>query len=152
MKRKILAGMLLVFLVLGAVLGILLFPQMKNEAILSDLVADFSDAVAEHSSQPIVEAKGIYGKLNGNGNGIQFFGAVLVKKDSVKDPQLRKASLEKEFETVELSEQVGSEIVSKYLEHRSLSFDAAPKEGEGYLAVCFFTTRPDGELSDPMGH
>ena len=152
MKRKILAGMLLVFLVLGAVLGILLFPQMKNEAILSDLVAEFSAAVAEHSSQPIVEAKGIYGKLNGNGNGIQFFGAVLVKKDSVKDPELWKASLEKKFETVELSEQVGSEIVSKYLEHRSLSFDAAPKEGEGYLTVCFFTTRPDGELSDPMGH
>ena len=61
---------------------------------------DFSDTISEKTQAKVVESKGVYGKLNGNGNGIDYFGAVLLNKADVADLDALLVLLEEDFEIV----------------------------------------------------
>ncbi len=126
-------------------------PPITNSIILSSLAGDFADEVATSGAQ-IIEAEKIYGKLNGNGNGISFFGALLVKKDSVADIDALISELDEDFEIVEYYEPTNAQVTSKHLEHGNLEFDTDIASGE-YLVLCFHeSSHPMANEFDIKGH
>lgn len=141
-----------VLLIVIAIAALLIFPKMKNEHILSNKVDDFTDIVSQYATDPIVETKSTYGKLNGCGNGIDFFGAVLVKKDAVPDMDALLARLKESFYVVEVLDQTDKHIVTKHLEHEKLNYDTAISEADGYITICFLTSDPNASLLDIAGH
>ncbi len=56
-----------------------------NPSILRGLVNDFEMEIESADGIELIETQSAYGKLNGNGNGFNYFGAALVKTD---DPAL----------------------------------------------------------------
>ena len=50
----------------------------RNAKILRSMVREFSRTISETGAK-VVETKSVYGKLNGNGNGINYFGAVSIR-------------------------------------------------------------------------
>ena len=88
---------MLVLLVLGTVIALLFY---WNSFILRGLVSDFKSELRAAEGIEIVETVSDYGKLNGNGNGINYFGAVLVK---VEGPDVLDTlvSLNKDFDVMD---------------------------------------------------
>lgn len=125
----------------------------KNEKNLEALMDVFSSTISEFAKSDIIETKSVYGKLNGNGNGINYFGAVLIRKESIDDMDALIAKLDGQFEIVECCIQKKSEITSKYLEHRKLEYDTDVKEENGYISIAFFNSKhPDSDFWDEAGH
>ncbi len=128
-----------------------IIPSTTNTIILNALTNDFQNKI-EKNSVKIMEAEKIYGKLNGNGNGINFFGAVLVEKDSVADIEALMDELGEGFEAVEYYEPSGAAVASKHLEHGNLEFDTDISGGE-YLVICFHeSSHPMANSLDIKGH
>ncbi len=152
-KLKIAAVVALAVLVecAGIAFAVKHFPWRKNERILLSLMHEFKGVVSEHAD--IVEDQSVYGKLIGNGNGIQYFGCVLILKDSLKDEKALMEELGERFESVGCRRQEGQEISEKYLEHRRLQYDTPIDDGQTYLTVYFFNSRhPDSHEWDVAGH
>ncbi len=143
MKVKIIL-VVVVFAVLLLCLG--------NAINLSILMGNFTGTVSDYASGEILELKSVYGKLNGNGNGTQYFGAALLKAESVKDLDALVAALEEKFEVVEVLEQQGAKIESRHLEHRELKFTAALDQNTAYIAVCFYDSTRNSNPLDIAGH
>ena len=115
---------------------------------------DFVGAISEYEEDvKIIETKSTYGKLVGNGNGIEYFGAVLVERDSVPNIDAILQDLNLQFESVEVLDQENQIIRSKYLEHRSLKYETEIPDGARYITICFFnSTHPNSDLLDIAGH
>lgn len=93
------------------------------------------------------------GKLNGNGNGIQYFGSVLIRKDSIKDVASLVEKLDLQFEIVEYCVQDECDISSKYLEHKTLRYDSPIDSDSEYISLIFFNSKhPDSDFLDIAGH
>ena len=134
-------------------IGSLLFGGPKNQKLLDSMMKEFVDTVTEYTTADILETKSVYGKLNGNGNGINYFGAVLLDKDAVEDVDALMARLDEIFEIVECTEQKDSAIKSKHLQHEKLSYDTDMEDGRSYLSICFYNGgHPDSDLNDLKGH
>ena len=88
----------------------------------------------------ILDMKSAVGKLNGDGNDIQFFCAVLVQSESPAIPQSAADTLSKLFHDAGIDVQTGTAIENAYLQHKELSFKL---EGDGatHYAVWFYTDR-----------
>lgn len=149
METKIIrtAGiLLLVLLVLGTVIALLFY---WNSFILRGLVSDFKSELRAADGIEIIETVSEYGKLNGNGNGINFFGAVLVK---VEDPVVLDTlvSLNKDFDVMDYYKQEKREIDLDYAEHAHLSFENLSPD---YYVVWFYqSSHPHANLLDIKGH
>lgn len=124
----------------------------RNAKILRSMVREFSRTISGTGAK-VVETKSVYGKLNGNGNGINYFGAALVRIDSVKDIDLLIAKLDEQFEYVDYCVPDESEIRSECLEHRKLSYDTVIDGSDEYISVFFYVSHhPDSDLCDLAGH
>lgn len=149
METKIIrtAGiLLLVLLVLGTVIALLFY---WNSFILRGLVSDFKSELRAVEGIEIIETVSEYGKLNSNGNGINFFGAVLVKAE---DPAVLDAlvSQNKDFELLDYYKQEKREIDLKYAQRAHLSFENLSPD---YYVVWFYeSSHPHANLLDIKGH
>ena len=153
LKRTLLVIGLIIVIGIGVYCVTQNTPAKKNDRILAGLLNDFTDAISTLSQAKIVETKGICGKLYGNGNGMQYFGAVLVKQDSINDVTALLEQLDQMFEIVAVAAQEDNEIESKCLEHQSLRFDTTVSDGTQYVSVWFFnSSHPDSDLRDIRGH
>jgi len=153
LKRVLLVFGLIIVIGIGVYFVTQNTPAKKNDRILWGLLNEFSDAISSLSQAEIVETKGICGKLYGNGNGMQYFGAVLVKQDSIKDMTALLEQLDQMFEIVAVAAQEDNEIESKYLEHQSLSFDTTVSDDTQYVSIWFFnSSHPDSNPYDIRGH
>ena len=138
--------MLLVLLILGTAIALLFY---WNSLILRGLVSEFKSELRAAEGIEIIETVSDYGKLNGNGNGINFFGAVLVKAD---DPAVLDAlvSLNKDFELLDYYKQEKREIDLKYAQRAHLSFENLSPD---YYVVWFYeSSHPHANLLDIKGH
>ena len=88
----------------------------------------------------ILDMKSAVGKLNGDGDEIQFFCAVLVQSDSPAIPQSAADALSKLFHDAGIQLQSGAKVESSYLQHKDLTFK---QEGNGtsHYAVWFYTNK-----------
>lgn len=155
--KKILTAAVIVLLILaigaGTVYAAAYFKGNKNEKNLDELMEVFSGTISDHADADIIEAKSAYGKLNGNGNGVQYFGSVLIRKDSVKDIDSLVEELDGQFEIVEYCAQEGADISSKYLEHQALRYDSPIDADSEYISIIFFnSSHSDSDLFDIAGH
>ena len=57
----------------------------RNKELLDELMMNFQSFIESSADVEIIETKSVYGKLNGNGNGIQFFGVALLRVNTIKD-------------------------------------------------------------------
>ena len=157
---KISKNMMVMYLVLSILLvgtitisAVGYIKNVKNEENLKTLMNQFTHIISESVNGEIVEAKSVYGKLNGNGNGIQYFGIVLIDNASANNIDNLIAELDDQFEIVEYFEQSESEIDSKYLEHKKLEYDTQIREDGKYISICFYNSiNPESDLRDVMGH
>ena len=157
---KISKNMMVMYLVLSILLvgtitisAVGYIRNVKNEENLKTLMNQFTHIISESVNGEIVEAKSVYGKLNGNGNGIQYFGIVLIDNASANNIDHLIAELDDQFEIVEYFEQSESEIDSKYLEHKKLEYDTQIREDDKYISICFYNSiNPESDLRDVMGH
>lgn len=153
LKRALLVIGLIIVIGIGVYFVTQNTPAKKNDRILWGLLNEFSDAISNLSQAEIVETKGICGKLYGNGNGMQYFGAVLVKQDSIKDMTALLEQLDQMFEIVAVTAQEDNEIKTKYLGHHSLSFETTMPDGTQYICIYFFNSHhPDSNPYDIRGH
>ena len=137
---------MLVLILLGTAVALLFY---WNSFILRGFVSDFKSELRAAEGIEIIETVSEYGKLNGNGNGINFFGAVLVKAD---DPAVLDAlvSLNKDFELLDYYKQEKREIDLKYAQHAHLSFENLSPD---YYVVWFYqSSHPHANLLDIKGH
>lgn len=154
-KLTVVALSVLLILTIGAgtVFAAVYFMGKKNENNLNILMDVFSSTISEHADADIIETKSVYGKLNGNGNGIQYFGAVLIRKDSIKDVVSLVEKLDLQFEIVEYCVQDECDISSKYLEHKTLKYDSPIDADSEYISIIFFNSNhPDSCFLDIAGH
>ncbi len=137
----------------GAVFAAGHFKEKKNENNLNVLMGEFLSTISEYADADIIETKSVYGKLNGNGNGIQYFGSVLIRKDSIKDVVSLVEKLDLQFEMVEYCVQDECDISSKYLEHKTLKYDTPIDANSEYISIIFFNSKhPDSDFLDEAGH
>lgn len=122
-----------------------------NGFILKGFEADFEKAVKAEEFE-ILETKSVYGKLNGNGNGINYFSAVLIKADENEVKALIQV-LEAEFEVAEYYLQENGKIATVHNEHAPLGYETALEAGETYYTVYVFESGIKGSNPlDPKGH
>ena len=117
------------------------------------MVDILSDTVKDEMHDEPIEIQSVYGKLNGNGNGIQYFGAVLIEKASIENPDLLIAKLDSRFEIVGIIDQKDSKITSKYLQNKSLNYEFEFDPGKDYISVFFYNSSyPMSNDQDVLGH
>ena len=131
------AGVIMLILVIIAT-GIIVLTSW-NPSILRGLVNDFESEIEGSDGIGLIGTQSAYGKLNGNGNGFNYFGAALVKTD---DPALLDElikNLDTSFEIVGYESQTGTKIENKYLDRPDLYYETEP-DGDGYYTVYFFNS------------
>ena len=122
-----------------------------NNFILKGFEADFEKAVKAEGFE-ILETKSVCGKLNGNGNGINYFSAVLIKADEDEVKALVEA-LETEFEVAKYYLQEDGKIATIHNEHGRLEYETALENGKTYYTVYVFDSKIAGSNPlDPKGH
>lgn len=155
--KKVTKILIIVFLVivLAAILTIGTIALINNSNIsnLSTMVDIFNNTIKKEINGDVIEIKSIYGKLNGNGNGIQYFGSALVEKSSIENLDQLLAELDSKFEIVEILEQKDNLINSKYLQNKSLNYDFKIRPEIEYISICFFNSNyPGSDYQNILGH
>ena len=90
----------------------------------------------------ILDMKSAVGKLNGDGEDLQFFCGVLVQSDSDAVPQSVADTLGKLFHDAGIQIQTGTDIENSYLEHKDLAYkDGIMVDGKTYYTVWCYTDR-----------
>lgn len=122
-----------------------------NNFILKGFETDFEKAVKAEGFE-ILETKSVCGKLNGNGNGMNYFSAVLIKADEDEVKALVEA-LETEFEVAKYYLQEDGKIATIHNEHGRLEYETALENGKTYYTVYVFDSKIAGSNPlDPKGH
>lgn len=124
----------------------------RNQFISNGLIEGFENEISSYEGIEIIESKSTYGKLNGNGNGINYFGAVLVKADSEDTLEKIVTELSSNYDIVEYNRQPSSQIDSYLLEHKSLSFDKSLSPNEEYYCIYYYNSSDESNSFDIAGH
>ena len=142
MKRMILVLIVVIFV--GFVLSIPLVNNSSAKKIEKQLVEiDLPD------NTEIIESLSKAGKLVGNGNGMQYFGAVLIRSEKTLDEL--SAYYSQKYMNMIVEEQKTQEI--QCIEHGKISFKTHISDAEDYYIVYLFGAgiSPFSEL-DIRGH
>lgn len=153
-KQKIIVIIIAITLLIaiGAVFAIFSIHTTTNKRNLKELMSEFTMIINEVCTENIIESKSVYGKLNGNGNGIQYFGVVLVNKGSIPDINALISKLANKFDVVEWWAQENSDINTRHLEHQKLKYDTNITAKDGYISICFCTSHSNSNIFDIEGH
>ena len=119
------------------------------------------DTISAPTTIALLERKDILGKLNGNGNGMDFLACRLIRTDMGEDALERSLNLP-EFHSargsdwpvaVEIVPMASAELESDYLEHGRISFDdlSGVQDYTGYYALIIYDGGYDA-LFDIRGH
>lgn len=128
MKRVLIT---IVIVVLGIVLLFLIAAPFVNDNVARDM-ADKLAGLPLPDHTEYIESVYQAGKLVGNGNGMQYFGAILIKSElSLEELREYYAShTEKEWECM-VDNQVDTDI--KVIEHTQLEFKTKAEENRYYI-------------------
>ncbi len=144
MKKAVIPIVLIAVLLVGFIVSVPLVNNHSAKEVERRLV---STALPDNTE--IVESLSKAGKLVGNGNGMQYFGAMLIKSE------LGLEELEAYYSEIisgsAVREQKSRDI--EIIEHGTLSFEAEISDTEGYFIVYLFGSgkKPFSEL-DIRGH
>ena len=149
--KAVIISVFTLFAVVLVMCGLIFTFLNWNSFILKGFETDFEEAVKAEGFE-ILETQSVYGKLNGNGNGINYFSAVLIKADEDEVKALVQG-LETEFEVAKYYLQEDGKIATIHNEHGRLEYETALEAGETYYTVYVFESDIKGSnLLDPKGH
>ena len=149
--KAVIISVFAVFAVVLVICGLIFTFLNWNGFILKGFEADFDKAVQAEGFE-ILETKSVCGKLNGNGNGMNYFSAALIKAEE-KDVEALAQALEAEFEVAKYYKQEDGKIATVSNEHFPLEYETALNENETYYTVYVFESGIKGSnLLDPKGH
>ncbi len=134
---KIISAFFIVIIVLIILFILSLFVN-HNFLINQKLTRNFENIIKTQSEIEIIQSKSVYGKLNGNGNGINYFGTVLVKSDSEEKLKELLPLLDEKYEIVGYVVQSGTVVNNKLIEHVNLEYDESLSKGETYYSIYYF--------------
>ena len=80
MRKKVVLAVCLI-----VVSAILVISINRNKLILAWMTERMVLSIHKDDAMELLDVKSVYGKLNGNGNGIQYFAAALVRATSEDD-------------------------------------------------------------------
>ena len=113
----------------------------QNSLISRKLTKDLKSQIKDNESFEIVDSVSVCGKLVGNGNGMQFYGAVLVESHSETDVSEFVDSLGSEFEVVGYCVQTDSQIKTDALNgHFYSQYENFPNDGKTYYTIYYFNS------------
>lgn len=138
-----------------ALLSLCFVPRAVNNARARSLESALHRFDYGSPNIEVIDSRHICGKLNGNGNGMQYFAAILLKTDDITAQEIesRLAAVRDEYDIVGVQAQSTAELDCKYLEHATLTFDAVLQDGTSYVAVYLMETDDDfRSLLDIRGH
>ena len=93
----------------------------------------------------LVEGNSVAGKLIGSGNGMQYFGAVLLHSSlSLEELQAHYVPLREGLYDCVLEVQEGAEICPKGEEHIDAIAFSTPMEGDGWYVLYSWGSAPEG--------
>ena len=81
MKNKMIIILLVTII---AFIGIILFINIQNDLIANNTKKELINTKLPNDTK-IIDSISVAGKLTGNGNGMQYFGAILIKTDMSKE-------------------------------------------------------------------
>src|SRR5690606_568193 len=150
LMKKIKIGLLIIVLLIPLSIASLfvVFPILNNIS-LSKFEKQFERyPLPEETS--LIEVKSVVGKLNGNGNSIDFFVGLLIQSELSKDElthyyehaQYAGAKVEKRNVLIEVLTVEDRVLHSKYLEHRQMKFNKLETIND--LTGYYFVTIYDG--------
>ncbi len=149
--HKALKGFL--WFLIAAVLILSLALYFWNTVILKSMERKVVKTAGEYCE--VIEAKSICGKLNGNGNGMNFMVALLVRAGDGSEEDIGKAvsALAEKYDDVEKYVTSGNKVVSKNLEHGELTFDTVLWQDERYAVIVVYQSHIKGSNPiDIRGH
>lgn len=144
MKKKIIPVAIVIFLLIGLAVSVPLVNDFSAKNVEKSLVE-----IALPDDTQMVESISKAGKLVGNGNGMQYFGAILIKSEKTLDELFDYYS--QKLAGVVVKEQK-SQII-ECVEHAQLSFTTNITDTDKYYIVYLFGNgiSPFSEL-DIRGH
>ena len=151
MKRKV---FLIAVAVIVPVLLIALFISF-NDILLGTMTWSFRREIRQSDTAvELLEIQSICGKLNGNGNGMNYLGAALVQSDSAAQMDALAAELKSDFDVVDYIVLEGKQLDIPYLEHGNLTFDYTDfREGQSYYCIYFYIhEHPASNIFDIRGY
>jgi hypothetical protein len=126
-----------------------------NDILLGGMTQSFRRGI-RHSEAAVelLEVESVCGKLNGNGNGMNYFGAALVTAVSTEEMDNLVAELEGDFDTVAYTVLEDNQIDVPELQHRRLTFDdTVLQEGATYYCIYFYVhEHPASNIFDIRGY
>lgn len=144
MKKVIVPVVIVIVLIVGFVVSIPLVNDRSAKNVEKQLVE-----VALPDNTEMIESLSKAGKLVGNGNGMQYFGAMLIKSEQTLDEL--SAYYSRKLANVVVKEQKTQKV--ECVEHTELSFKTDISETEDYFIVYLFGSgiSPFSDL-DMRGH
>lgn len=155
MKRKV--TKIIAVAIIAQVLLFVLFALFFcfNDLLLSNMTRSFRNGIRQSDAAvELLETDAICGKLNGNGNGMNYFGAALVRADSTEAMDTLASELKEDFETVGYTVVDGYALEIPYLEHGSLTFDYTDfQQNETYYCIYYYIhSHPASNIFDIRGY
>lgn len=129
MKKIFIAFVIIFVLFVGFIVSV----PLVNDCTAKNVEKQLVEAALPDNTE-VIESLSMAGKLVGNGNGMQYFGAVLIKSEKSLD-ELSACYLQ-EIPYAVVKEQKSQTI--ECVEHRELSFKAPLTETEDYFIVYLF--------------
>ncbi len=138
--KIIIAVVLAIFLlIIGVVAFFLGFNQ--NSVISWKLMQDFKSEIKDCEELEIIDSKSACGKISGNGNGMEFYGAVLVKAESEEDVEELLSSIDDDYDIVGYYIQTDKQIDASPIDgHIFLEYDSFPNDGKIYCTVYYLAS------------
>lgn len=154
MVHKLKVRKIVLCLMVVVILGIIINFFGKNTFILNEMVNTLVDSANKEEGIEVLDKRSDYGKLVGNGNGIEYYGAILVKASSENDVVRLVENVKENYEIVGYHLQADRVVDEKFLRGVYYMVDEGIfEEFSGQLySVYFFTTHEDSNLFDPKGH
>ncbi len=144
----VIAFVLIVFGSLGFFFGL-----NQNTLISWKLTMDLKSEIEENSSMEVMDSARICGKLCGNGNGMEFYGAVLVKADSEEDIENFVSEIADDYDIVGYYVQAHKEIDGSLVGGSFfIQYENFPNDGETYYTVYYLATHKFSTDFDIRAH
>lgn len=130
--------------VIFIIIFVIVIALNTNDILLFRMMLQFENILTNESNFKILDKASVCGKLNGNGNGVQFFGAVLIEVNSEESVIQIANQLSEYFEEASYVRQQNNTIQSRHLEHRTLKFSYTQFSAEKiYYMVYFYESNHD---------
>ena len=127
-----------------------------NQNLLNGMHSKFERLIRQNSEFKMLDSVKEYGKLNGNGNGFDYFGAVLVELDSPEQESelktLCESVLGQHYFIADYFRQTGQLLETRHVQHARLEYKYNVTEDKLFYTIFFLTNSKFTNWFDLKGY